>query len=116
MKDQKDHAMKRRFSGKLRWLIAGIAVLVIAGGAAFYYVQSTKASTTTTTETPLQTSTAFKGNLVLYASGTGTLAPAKTASFGFGTSGQITELNVKIGDTVKAGQMIGQLDNTEAQA
>jgi HlyD family secretion protein len=116
MNDQKDHAMKKKYSGKLRWLIAGIGILVIAGGAAFYYVSSTKASTTTATETPVQTATAFKGNIVLTASGTGTLAPANTASFGFGTSGKITELNVKIGDTVKAGQVIGQLDNGDAQA
>ncbi len=116
MNDHKDHAMKKTFSGKLRWLIAGIVLLVIAGGAAFYYVRSTKASTATTTETPVQTARAFKGNIVLTASGTGTLAPAKSASFGFGTSGKITGLGVKIGDTVEAGQVIGQLNNSEAQA
>ena len=117
MNEQKDHAMKKKFSGKLRWLIAGIATsCVIAGGAAFYYVSTTKASTATTTETPVQTATAFKGNIVLYANGTGTLAPANAASFGFGTSGKITELDVKIGDTVEAGQVIGQLDNAEALA
>ncbi len=116
MNDQKDHAMQKKQSRKLRWLIAGIALLVIAGGATFYYVRSTKASTATTTETPLQTATAFKGNIVLTASGTGTLAPASTSSFGFGTSGKITELDVKIGDIVEAGQVIGQLDNAEAQS
>src|SRR5512142_1716003 len=116
MKEQKDHSMKKRFSGKFRWLIAGIVILVVAGGAAIYYVRSTKASATTTEVKPVQTSTAFRGNIVLYASGTGTLAPANTASFGFGTSGQITGLDVKIGDTVKAGQVIGQLDNAEAEA
>jgi RND family efflux transporter MFP subunit len=116
MNDQKDHAMKKRFSGKLRWLIASITIVVIAGGAAFYYVRTTKASTTTTEVIPVQTATAFNGNIVLYANGTGSLAPAKTASFGFGTSGKITELDVKIGDTVEAGQVIGQLDNAEALA
>jgi len=116
MNDQKDHAMKKKYSGKLRWLIAGMVILVIAGGAAFYYVRSTKASTTTTTETTVQTATAFKGNIVLTASGTGTLAPANTASFGFGATGKITELSVKIGDTVEAGQVLGQLDNAEAQS
>jgi RND family efflux transporter MFP subunit len=116
MKKQKDHSMKKLFSGKLRWIILGIILLAVAGGAAFYYVNSTKASTATTAEKPVQTSTAFKGNIILYASGTGTLAPAKTASFGFGTSGQISKLDVKIGDTVEAGQVIGQLDNVEAEA
>ena len=40
--------------------------------------------------------------------------PEEEANFGFGTSGQITELNVKIGDTVDAGQVIGQIDNSES--
>jgi RND family efflux transporter MFP subunit len=35
---------------------------------------------------------------------------------GFGTSGQIQELNVKIGDHVDAGQLIGKIDDSEAQA
>ncbi len=108
--------MKKRFnlSGKLRWLIAVLIILVVAGGGTFYYTNSTKASAPT--ETPLQTTTATRGNIVLYANGTGTLAAAKTASFGFATSGQITELDVKIGDTVKAGQVIGKMDDTEVKA
>ena len=108
--------MKKILSGRIRWLILGIVILGIAGGAAFYYVRSTKASISTTEATPLQTATAFRGNIVLYANGTGTLAPAKTASFGFGTSGQITALSVKIGDHVDAGQVIGTMDDTEVNA
>ncbi|HLO30722.1 MAG TPA: efflux RND transporter periplasmic adaptor subunit [Anaerolineales bacterium] len=102
-------------SRKIRWLLAGILVLVIVGGGAFYYTNSTKASSTAT-ETPVQTATAFRGDIVLDANGTGTLAPAKEVSFGFGTSGQITELNVKIGDQVKAGQVLGKMDDSEVKA
>ncbi len=101
-------------SKKTRWILAVIIVLAIAGSAAFYYTSSTQASVPT--ETPLQTTTAFRGSIVLQASGTGTLAPANEVSFGFGTSGQITELNIKIGDKVEAGQVIGLMDNTEAKA
>ena len=108
--------MKKIFSGKIRWLLVGIVTLgvAIAGGSAFYYTRSTQASTPT--EAPVQTATAFRGNIVLYANGTGTLSPANEASFGFGTSGQITELNIKIGDYVEAGQVIGQIDNTAVLA
>jgi len=107
--------MKKIISGKFRWLLIGMVILGIVGGGTFYYTSSTQASTAPE-ETPLQTATAFRGNLVLYANGTGTLAPANEASFGFGTSGQITELNVKIGDYVEAGQVIGQIDNSEVLA
>jgi HlyD family secretion protein len=107
--------MKKLFSGKRRWLLVGVVTLgvALAAGGAFYYVQSTKASTNTAEEA-VQTANAFRGSIVLYANGTGTLAPANEASFGFGTSGQITELDVKIGDTVEAGQVIGQIDNADA--
>jgi RND family efflux transporter MFP subunit len=101
-------------SKKIRWLLAGIVILAVAGGATWYYTGSARASVPT--ETPVQTATAFRGNIVLYASGTGTLAPSNQVSFGFGTSGQITELNVKIGDVVEAGQVIGQIDNADALA
>jgi|KBSSwiStaDraftv2_1062776.scaffolds.fasta_scaffold101018_2 RND family efflux transporter MFP subunit len=108
--------MKKRFNltGKIRWVLGAVIVLAIAGGGAFYYTSSTKASTPT--ETPVQTSTATRGNIVLYANGTGSLVAAKTANFGFGTSGQVTELDVKIGDTVEAGQVIGKMDDTEVKA
>jgi len=101
-------------SRKARWILAGIVVLAVAGGSAYYFTRSVQASTPT--ETPLQTATAFRGSIVLQANGTGTLAPANEVSFGFGTSGQITELSVKVGDQVEAGQVIGKMDDTEAKA
>ncbi len=107
--------MKKIFSGKMRWLFVGIIILAIAGTGTVYYTGSTQAASTAT-ETPLQTATAYRGNIVLYASGTGSLAPANEASFGFGTSGQITELSVKIGDHVEAGQVVGRMDDTEVKA
>lgn len=108
--------MRKRLiiSKKIRWLVAGIVVLAVAGGGALYYANSTQASTPA--ETPVQTAAAFRGSIVLSANGTGTLAPSNEVSFGFGTSGQITELNVRIGDAVEAGQLIGQLDNSDALA
>ena len=107
--------MKKLMSSRIsRWVLAGILILAIAGGGYYYYTRSKK--TTTITVTPVQTATAFRGNIVLDANGTGTLKPADQVSFGFGTSGQIKELDVKIGDQVKAGQVLGKLDDTEVQA
>ena len=101
-------------NNKIRWLLVGVIILAVAGGGTYYYTSATKVSTPTVT--PVQTATAFRGNIVLQASGTGTLAPANEVSFGFGTSGQVTELNIKIGDQVTAGQVIGKMDDTDAQA
>jgi HlyD family secretion protein len=104
------------FSGRVRWLIAGVLTLIIVGGGVYYYNSARSKNASKVTVIPVQTSTAFRGNIVLQAIGAGTLAPAKQASFGFGTSGQITELDVKIGDQVQAGQILGKIDNVQVQA
>src|SRR5512138_2170002 len=106
--------MKKLFSGKMRWALIGIVILAVGGGAFYYYTKSAKASTTTTTQ--VQTAQAFRGNIVLQASGTGKIAAAQQASFGFGTSGQIAELDVKVGDHVEAGQVLGKMNDAEVQA
>jgi len=105
---------KGNASKKTRWIIVGILVLAVAGGATYYYTGTTQAAAPT--ETPVQTATAFRGSIVLQANGTGTLRPANEVSFGFGTSGQITELDIKVGDQVEAGQLIGMMDDSEAKA
>jgi multidrug efflux pump subunit AcrA (membrane-fusion protein) len=64
----------------------------------------------------LQTATVRRGDIVLYASGTGTLIPAAEASFGFETSGQVVEVLVGVGDQVEAGQILARLDDTSAQS
>ena len=106
---------KRNTSRKTGWLIAGILVLAVIGGGAYYYYNGST-QTAVATKTPLQTATAFRGSIILQANGTGTVTPANEVSFGFGTSGQITELDVKVGDQVEAGQLIGMMDDTEAKA
>jgi len=107
---------KMLISGKARWIIVGVLILAIAGGGYYYYSSTRSRRTNTPTVTPVQTATAFRGNIVLQAGGAGTLAPANQVNFGFGTSGQIIELNVKIGDQVQAGQLLGKIDDSAVQA
>jgi HlyD family secretion protein len=93
-------------------------IFFVAGlitGGFFLYKRVFVSQTSTTEETPLQTAKATKGDLILYANGTGTVMPAAESSFGFNASGQVSEIYVNIGDTVEAGQLLAQLDDTDAR-
>jgi HlyD family secretion protein len=105
------------FSNKAVKIVSAVLLLaVLLGGGIYTYSRITaKNAANTANETPLQTAKATKGNLVLYANGTGTVIPAEETTFGFNTSGQVSEINVKIGDQVKTGQVLAQLDDTDAK-
>jgi len=97
------------------WIIAIFIILAVSGGYA-YYMYGYQPSQEVTTESELQTATVRRGELVIYASGSGTLISANEASFGFGTSGQVVEVLVGVGDQVEAGQILARLDDTSAQS
>lgn len=46
----------------------------------------------------------------------GTIAAGQSAELGFKTGGRIAQLAVRVGDTVKAGQLLAALDGSEANA
>jgi multidrug efflux pump subunit AcrA (membrane-fusion protein) len=101
---------------RTRWVLTAIALaLISAGGYAYYTLIYIPAQTTTAATAALQTATVRQGNLIIYASGNGTLVATNQASFSFGTSGQITKVNVKAGDLVNAGDVLAELDNSTQQ-
>jgi multidrug efflux pump subunit AcrA (membrane-fusion protein) len=96
------------------WIILALVVLAGAGGYAYYRMFYNNPSEQTD-ENELQTATVRKGDLVIYASGSGTLVAATEASFGFDTNGQVKESFVSIGDVVEAGQLLAELDNSSQE-
>ena len=106
-----------RLSKKALWGITIVLVLAIAGGAVYYYQAVYQpAQTASTTTTAMQTATVRQGNLVLYASGTGTLVSASEADLAFKTGGQVTAIPVEVGDQVKASDLLAQVDDRSVQA
>src|SRR5574339_341212 len=81
-----------------------ILAAIVAGGVLLYQ-RYFSPQTAATEETLLQTAEATRGDLNLYANGTGTIIPAAEANFGFNTEGQVSDINVKVGDVVAAGQV-----------
>jgi len=105
---------KIKMPRKTAWIAAIFLMLAIAGGYT-YYSNTYLPSQTTTTSPALQTVKVRQGDLIISASGSGTLIGKSDASFGFGTNGQVTEVYVKVGDRVEAGQVLARLDDTLAQ-
>ena len=97
------------------WIGLAVLVLIIAAGA-YYYIRTQQAKATTSAAQPaLQTTTARTGNIVLRASGTGTLIAAKSSSIGFGTSGTLIAVNVNVGNQVKAGDLLATLNSSNQE-
>ncbi len=87
------------------WLTAG-AVVVLAGG--LVAVGDSPASGMTQT-------TVLRGNVTATASAAGTVRSADTRDLVFATSGGVTRIEVAPGDTVKAGDVLARLDDSEAK-
>jgi HlyD family secretion protein len=99
-----------KINGKTAWTITLLIILIAAGWYYFFKVRTVAQIPNNPAQA--QTAVARRGDLVLSATGTGTLIAQTQATFGFKTSGQVTQVNVKIGDRVEVGQVLAQLDDT----
>lgn len=103
----------KRFSRKTIFITLFAALAIIAAVVFFARPTSSEA-----TETPaLQTAKARTGDLVVTASGAGSVVPAAQIDLGFRSSGVLTELNVAVGDSVQTAQVLARLEeNIQAEA
>ncbi len=99
---------------KITWIVLILLLLAGAGGYAYYQLVYLPAQTSSD-EPAMQTATVRTGDLVLYASGTGTLVASDEVDLAFQTGGKVTQINVKVGDTVQAGDLLAQVDDTSVQ-
>jgi HlyD family secretion protein len=98
--------LKRR---KNTWAILSVIALVMIAGGGVYYFRSKQAVQPAKT---VQTSTIGTGNIVLSATGVGSLVAKNEVSFGFKNGGHVSELLVSLGQQVKAGDVLARLDNS----
>ena len=62
-----------------------------------------------------QTAPVQRGNLTATISAAGTVTARSQVALTFQTSGQVKEINVRVGDQVKAGQVLAKLDSTDLE-
>jgi multidrug efflux pump subunit AcrA (membrane-fusion protein) len=96
-------------------LYAILAIVLLAAVGAGYYFWRRQTADSQSSASTFHTAVVTRGNVKLFASGTGDLISASEATFGFKTSGQVTAVLVKVGDIVDAGQILARLDDTTAQ-
>jgi multidrug efflux pump subunit AcrA (membrane-fusion protein) len=94
-----------RRRGARGWLIALIIILILAlaGGGFYYWQQSQKVPVTYTT------AAVTVGNLSTTISATGPISAHAVYSLNFSNAGQISEIDVKIGQHVTQGQVLAKL-------
>src|SRR5713226_9567771 len=94
------------------WFIVVSIVLLVAltGGGVLFYMQRTTASKVQYATTPISV-----GNLTTTVSASGPLQAQAEYDMNFSTSGQIKEIDVHVGQQVKAGQVLAKLDAPNLQ-
>ncbi len=99
---------------KIIWIIVITLVLAAGGYAAYTYWMPAEPETA---ETPqVQTAVARRGDMVIYASGVGSVTPATKIGLGFSSSGTLDELLVNVGDEIQAGDVLARLQTNHTEA
>ena len=108
-RDREGDAPKGRASSivsglaRRKWLIGGAAVALVALALVFSPFNAKKPQ--------MVTATVGRGDIEQTVLATGVLEPAKLVSVGAQASGQVKKLYVELGDTVKAGDPIADIDS-----
>ncbi len=110
-----DFSLKNLSRRKKIWLPAIVLILVAAGSYAVYHFYLQPPTQTNATQR-LQTAVARRGNLTVFATGAGQVIAATEINIGFDESGTISELLVKLGDKIQAGQVLARLQTDQTEA
>jgi RND family efflux transporter MFP subunit len=100
-----------------RWVLIALGALVLSVSAGLIYYGTSQTQAPAAEESELRTATVRRGDLVLLASGSGTVIAYEELELGFGASGLLAELNVQVGDHVQVGEILavqGEREDLEA--
>lgn len=98
---------------KKTWLIIGIILLAVLLGGGWWLYQQTTAGVAATTR--VQTATVQRGALVATVNAAGNVLSPEEAALSFQTSGRVAKVHVQVGDAVKKGQVLMELDTTDLE-
>ena len=90
------------------FIIGGVVIIALAIGGYFYFGREVAPE--------YEYTVAKQGDLVQEVSVTGKVKPAEAVDLAFEKSGKIKRSAVKVGDKIKSGQILAELDSADAQA
>ncbi len=95
-------------------ILIGILILLATSGFAYYKLVYQPAQVEP--EQAYNTTKVRTGDISITASGVGSILPSQKVTIGFPINGSLSEINVKLGDVVSAGQVIARVDSLDIQA
>lgn len=93
-------------------IVGGVVVVILAIAGVFGW-QQMRASAASATR--VQTAAVQRGTLVATVSTAGNVSAPEDATMAFQASGRVAKVNVQVGDKVKAGQVLMELDTADLQ-
>ncbi len=110
---------KKGNSNRIYWIIALAVIVLGVGGFSAYRFWYLPSQEVVSEEATVQTATARRGDIILYAAGAGSLIPAAEVDVSFeisdGIQEVLIELLVGVGDKVEAGDVLARLDDSDRQ-
>lgn len=116
---QDDLSVNLKPRRRWRWAWITLLLLLVAGGAGYYgYITYLKPQPVVTEQATQQPATAQarRGNLTVTVSGVGNLVAANSVNLAFSSSGKVTQVLVKPGDHMAAGQTLATVDDSTIRA
>ncbi|GCE19538.1 efflux RND transporter periplasmic adaptor subunit [Dictyobacter kobayashii] len=107
--DEVQQQQKRQRPKTLVIILIILLVIILAAGAFLYWRSTQKVSISYTQ------ATVTTGNIAQQISATGPVQARATYNLNFTTNGQVSQINVKVGDQVKAGQQLAVITPTNSQ-
>ena len=100
----------QKLKKKSRWrLFLPLTLVVLLGGGAFWYF------TRDTTQPGTMTTGVTRGNVETTVLASGEIEASNLVSVGAQVSGQLKSLKVELGDRVKAGELVAEIDSLPQQ-
>ncbi|MGH8891533.1 MAG: efflux RND transporter periplasmic adaptor subunit, partial [Acidothermaceae bacterium] len=96
--------------------VTNISLVVVAALGGWFAYDTVGLPTQKASATAQRTATIGTGTVMTTISSSGNVTAPNNINVNFGTAGKLTEIDVKVGDKVKQGQVLAKLDSTAAKA